>query len=505
MSLTFEDNLIAAVLQSKDIYRRAKRAGIDESFFDANSFNAYVFKACAYLDSIGNEFNENAFEDLISHDQNLETKEKGPFRSRVASLSKSRYENVNLALDIMKEKAVDKKLHRALTSSAMAVKRGESAQNIIEDLRLFVERTADSGGEYELYDFFKDFSQREAQRRKTVTGGNNFKFNLHLRQFDYYFPGGLPPGTTMTASGPTFSGKSIVLSNIAVVATHPDNGLNVVYVVSENTKTLTGNRLDAMFLDKSYNLLVNQDSVTDDDRAFFENAPSNGWGALMIAKVQSKKFNANDIRSIMDECIERGVSPDLLLIDSPDHQRSIQSFMNPWQEKGEVYLDNKNVAEEYGVAIVASAPLKAGSKKTNHMDNEQIAGSQDISRHVDFQIMFNVSEQDEVLDRARLVVTKNREYLIVDGQNVDFYFSKSLILRPWDEAMEWAQDDQQTVYVRKAGETEKKPIKKLESRETFEHVNEEGETEYIDSETGEVVSVPFKVTASGKKKTFNAQ
>jgi hypothetical protein len=227
----------------------------------------------------------------------------------------------------------------------------------------------------------------------------------------------------------------------------------VVYIVSENTTSLTNNRLDAMFLDKPYTSLFDEEFISDSDASFFKDARGDGWGNLLIAKVQSKRFDANTIRAIMDEAVNRGYSPKLLLIDSPDHQRSIRKFQALWQEKGEVYLDNKNVAEEYNVPIVASAPLKAGSSKTSKMDNEMIAGAQDIARHVDFQIMFNThDENDEMLNRARLVVTKNREYLVIDGQDVDFYRSRSLLMRPYDEVMNGIIDrEQYTVYKRSPG------------------------------------------------------
>lgn len=494
--LTFEENLIAGVIQSRDVYRRAARSGIDAEFFEGNEFNSTVFSIAKYLDAIGNEFTTTAFEDSISLDASIETKDKGAFISRVRTLATSEFENIALAVDKMREKRIDRDIHKMLQSTAMAVKKGEPSEEILERVRGTVDRLATVETPYEIYDYWAGFEARQHDRVNRVIADDNFRFRSNLHPFDSYFPGGLPGGTTMIVSGPTFSGKSVTLNNIARVATHPDNGLDVVYIVSENTTKLTGNRLDALYLDKKYTLLFKEEHADDEEAEFFRIAQDEGWGRLIIGKVVSKAFDANTIRAILDEALSQGLRPRLLLIDSPDHQRSIRSYQHLWQEKGEVYLDNKAITEEYDIPIVATAPLKAGSSKSEHMNNEMIAGSQDISRHVDFQIMFNTnSDDDKMLNRARFVVTKNREYLRVDGENVDFYFSKSSLLRPYNEVISGMGDrEQYTVFKRSPDGTTTPVVADPAKTKTME---------IVDPETGEVIDEIEVSVAVDSRSVFN--
>ncbi len=199
-----------------------------------------------------------------------------------------------------------------------------------------------------------------------------------------------------------------------------------------------GNRFDAIFLDREWDDLFKEDYLkeqAEEDAQWFESISDDPrWGKLIIVKVPAKGFDANTIRVILDSAIDRGYHPRVLIIDSPDHQKPVSGYQQWHLNKGQVYYENKGVTEEYDLISFVSTPMNRTSVKSDMPTNEHVAGSIDISRVIDNQIMFNAGEDDKLIGRARLVVTKNRDDGIIDNRNIAFRFKKSMVLIPFEES-----------------------------------------------------------------------
>lgn len=439
--LSFEGTLITACIQNEEIFKRARRAGFDSDFFSDNVLYEYLFQQATYLHQIGNPFTKSAFEKIIANDGTLTDREKAAYVAKVHTLLNTRVESdAELAFDRLKQRKQDRDILELIRSGAQDYKAHKDPAEIIDSLRRGINRLTTLSHEFEIQNFWAEFHKRREKREAVVElSSDRFHFREPLIPFQRYFPRGIPAETLFSVAGPTFAGKSTVLVNMARLAVSPANGLDTIYIAAENSMEQTGNRLDALILDREYDELFDQEyhegPLSDIDFTFFRTAKKRGWGDLYIVKVPTKRFDANTIRQIIESVVDQGGAPKVLFVDSPDHQLPVAKSDQWWMDKGNVYYDLKDVAEEYQQIVFMSTPMKPSSVKKEAVSNEDVGGSYDISRVLDFQIMFNVDPQDRLLRRGRLVVTKNREYGLIDNKPVDLYFKHSNLLVPFDEAL----------------------------------------------------------------------
>ena len=273
---------------------------------------------------------------------------------------------------------------------------------------------------------------------------------LNLSPFKKYFTRGFQPEEVIAIGGPTYAGKSILLTNFIRLAAHPKNGMNVLYVFAENRYVQAASRLDSIILNENYQVLYENALENRTGGKFFRKAKEKGWGQIIMAKVQPKKFTADTIDSMIEEIeMDLGIKIHVLAIDSPDHQEA-RDRQDAWhQGKGQVYYENKQLTMERGLINISTLPMKASSVKKESVQNEDAAGSYDISRVCDDMIMFNKSDTDQMLNRATIQVTKNRDG-VTDSKKNYFHFDPSLRLIPWDEAFDSKispeEDPDQIVY-----------------------------------------------------------
>lgn len=438
-NLVYQKELIAACLQNREIFQRAIRAGFTPEFFAEDEFNAYIFDVASYLNRIGNSFTQSAFEKVIKGDPELDSQDTGAFLSRVHASFRERIEDSELAFDKLSQTLTAATVFDILKETAYATQMDADPSEIIDMMRRGLNKIESGQKKFDTFDYASGFSERHETRINVRDdSAGRFKFHSHFSEFSRYFPMGLPLQTSLGVAGPTFVGKSVFLSNLAYLAVHPANGLDTVYIVAENTVEETGDRFDAIFLDRHVDILFDRKYESleyPDDVKFFQRMLQDpSWGRLLIAKVQPRGFDANTLRAIYESAVDQGYHPAVVVVDSPDHQRSIDSYQTRYLEVGAIYYDNKAFADEYNVTMLVTVPVNREGARSKYPRNEDVAGSIDIARVLENIVMFNSDEEDKMLGRARLVVSKNRSYGIVDRANIDFRFRKSMILSPYDES-----------------------------------------------------------------------
>ena len=429
--MEFEKILIAACLQDSVVFKRAVRSNLKHYHF-SNEVIRYLFRALSELSKY-KSFNRQVVEEFIKADEELVDKSKALYLRYLDDYYKEDITGYEFSLDVLRKKAKEYEVKLIVNvTGKKALAGGESYDEIAKYLFEKSSALMSQDRLYEENEYWEEWDERKAERFEMATQQGLFKMDLNLSPFEKYFPMGLPPRTITTVGGPTFSGKSVLLSNFIRLAVHPVNGLNTLYIYTENRNVEASTRLDAIILDRAYTDFYLDEMADPAGDEFFKGGKGEGWGRLRTVKLPPNGFTAVDIRYLLDDYINEGFTPDVVMFDSPEHQKPVDGSIGH-EGKSQVYLDLKGIVDDYDLILFTTIQLTAGTKKKDVLDNEDVSGSKAISRHVDNNIFFNIQKDDNRLGRASLQVTKNRTSGLVDDRILHFKFKDSLRLIPWEE------------------------------------------------------------------------
>jgi archaellum biogenesis ATPase FlaH len=428
--MDYESILLSACIKDIHLFKKARRADIGKHFF-TDKYQRFIYSALDQLVDF-DYYDVETIKAYIYESREVEDSFKHGCLDTLKELVIIDSSNADFSYDVLKNKSHEKEMNMLLNKAAKMVLAKEPVKEVFEEMSLLSGKISTSRSAYEAYAYYDGWQSRKSERVEVISEENkSLKFVENLSPFKNYFTRGISKEEITAIGGPTYAGKSIMLSNFINMAANPINGLNVMYVFAENRAIQALSRLDSIFLDRDYENLFVTSSDSRGDR-FFLNAKQEGWGDLMAFKVTPGAFNVNDIKAMIDECRSRGFVPDVLAVDSPDHQISVKNLKDSWQVKGQVYWELKALAEAEKLILLTSLPMKASSVKNTAPRSEDVAGSYDISRIVDNLILFNVNPDDSILGRVNVVVTKNREGR-VDNKDIQFRVKNSLKVQPWDE------------------------------------------------------------------------
>jgi len=428
--MDYDKLLLSACMKDIRTFRKVNRVGFHKYFFDTE-VSRYIYNTIDKL-SRYDYYDLEAIKTCIIEDRSVEEGVKRSYLEQAEDLFRVDTSNINLAVDILKEKLYDKEMRALVNRAARQILNKESPEEVYEEMISLRDRVKSSEVNFESYKYYDGWGSRREERLETVEDeSRSLKCVGNLSPFGKYFTRGIFKEEITAIGGPTYAGKSILLSNFINIAMHPENGLNVLYVFAENRAIQALSRIDAIVLDRDYDALFLTSNDPRGDK-FFSTAREEGWGDMRAYKVVPGSFTADDIQLMIDECKDEGFFPDVLAIDSPDHQRSIKPLKDSWQVKGQVYWDIKALVTRENLIALTSLPMKPSSVKSSSVSAEDVAGSYDISRIVDNLILFNVNQDDAMLGRITLQIPKNREGK-TDKKNIEFRVKNSLKVVPWEE------------------------------------------------------------------------
>jgi hypothetical protein len=436
-NVNFEEEFIVALLHNPvSLYSRAKRAQLSGDFFQDTSLKK-IYLVISKMVEEKSEITESSVVTAIALDRSIEVADRTILRNMVSELYEEEPKHSEFSFNVLKARAKGRVFTDALqnTMRSMVEESASNPDKYIESMYESMRKLRDDKIEINvtLYNSFDSWEKRkEARLQAHLHLGNAIQMTGNLSEFDKVFKRGFEPATITVFGGNTGVGKSLMLLNVAKEAISPRNKLNGLFVIAENREIESTSRLDAVLLDREYNKLWPVEEISDPkgDLAF---ASMEDWGKLYAVKFQVGHFNADDIRSVFEDYFKvNGVEPQFLIIDSPDHMTPIKWSPKTNERKGEVYLDLKNICDDYNIPVIASLPMQASAAKKKTLSAEDGAGSYDIVKIADNAVFFAASDEDELLNRRTLYVVKSRGGA---GSKEPFYFKlkTSLILEPWDE------------------------------------------------------------------------
>lgn len=408
-SVNFEQMLIAGAISNTEISEKIFKARFEPYDFE-DVFAGEIFSACIECHKLGNTSLEAVKTYIQSSD--IDTNKKGVFIKYLEDANQIELDMGEFGYRKLLNERKERRFRYLLKKTANDLVYSNIDQKKIYDnhkkqLDILLKEHQDLS----IDDYYSMYIEREMERdRSKSTVKDVFKFDLTLRHFTKYFPRGIAKQTGTIIEGSTGAGKSVFLANLIYLAAHPKNSLNCLYIYSENRTIEALSRLDAIFLDAEYNSLYNS-NLNNQQRSFFASGKDNdGYGKVFALRAPLANFDAAFIENAIEQLAEDGVIIDALFVDSPDHMQPLVDQGVWFQNKGQVYMDLKDLYESKNLIFFGTRPQLESFSKSGELTIQSGAGGQGISRLIDNSIAFNYDpNSDSVSDHRLFTVTKARD------------------------------------------------------------------------------------------------
>jgi len=200
---------------------------------------------------------------------------------------------------------------------------------------------------------------------------NNGTISTGWKALDKKLYGGFNKGELNIFAGSSGAGKSLFLQNLAL--NWISQKMNVLYFTFELSEELSSMRIDSMTTEVPSNEIFKK--IDDVDLEVRMQSKKSGKFQL---KYMSSGSSTNDLRSYLKEYqIQKGVAPDVVLIDYLDLMMPISKKISP----ADMFLKDKFVSEElrnFAVenqfVLVTASQLNRGAIEEVEFDQSHIAG-----------------------------------------------------------------------------------------------------------------------------------
>jgi len=255
-----------------------------------------------------------------------------------------------------------KALEKAIIESADMLEKGEYGpveQKIKDAVRVGL--TKDLGTDY--------FENPKARLLKLKD--NNGTVSTGWQALDKKLYGGFNKGELNIFAGSSGAGKSLFLQNLAM--NWMSQGMHVLYFTFELSEELSSMRVDSMTTGVASNEIFKK--IDDVDLSVRMEGKKSGKFQI---KYMPSGTTTNDLRSYLKEYqIQKGITPDVVLIDYLDLMMPISKKISP----ADMFLKDKFVSEElrnFAVeqqfVLVTASQLNRGAIEEIEYDQSHIAG-----------------------------------------------------------------------------------------------------------------------------------
>ena len=265
------------------------------------------------------------------------------------------------------------------------------------------------------YEGIRALIEKALKAGQEKDAGLNYKKDVEARYRDDYrptiptpwqtlsdlFSGGFGPGDLFLIFGSPGGGKSWLCIDIAAEAAKL--GYNVFYYTLELSEKYVSRRIDAAMTGYCVDDLREHRAEVD---KMVEELPGN----IIIKEYAPKSASISTIKAHVQQCIEDGIRPDLIIIDYIDYLKpsSKVRYSERKDEVDDVYIGSKALAKELQVPVLSPSQVNRMGAKDTVVEGDKAAGSYDKMMVADASFSLSRTKEDKVLGTGRIHIMKNR-------------------------------------------------------------------------------------------------
>lgn len=265
------------------------------------------------------------------------------------------------------------------------------------------------------YEGIRALIEKALKAGQEKDAGLNYKKDVEARYRDDYrptiptpwqtlsdlFSGGFGPGDLFLIFGSPGGGKSWLCIDIAAEAAKL--GYNVFYYTLELSEKYVSRRIDAAMTGYCVDDLREHRAEVD---KMVEELPGN----IIIKEYAPKSATISTIKAHVQQCIEDGIRPDLIIIDYIDYLKpsSKVRYSERKDEVDDVYIGSKALAKELQVPVLSPSQVNRMGARDTVVEGDKAAGSYDKMMVADASFSLSRTKEDKVLGTGRIHIMKNR-------------------------------------------------------------------------------------------------
>lgn len=265
------------------------------------------------------------------------------------------------------------------------------------------------------YEGIRALIEKALKAGQEKDAGLNYKKDVEARYRDDYrptiptpwqtlsdlFSGGFGPGDLFLIFGSPGGGKSWLCIDIAAEAAKL--GYNVFYYTLELSEKYVSRRIDAAMTGYCVDDLREHRAEVD---KMVEELPGN----IIVKEYAPKSATISTIKAHVQQCIEDGIRPDLIIIDYIDYLKpsSKVRYSERKDEVDDVYIGSKALAKELQVPVLSPSQVNRMGAKDTVVEGDKAAGSYDKMMVADGSFSLSRTKEDKVLGTGRIHIMKNR-------------------------------------------------------------------------------------------------
>jgi replicative DNA helicase len=280
---------------------------------------------------------------------------------------------------------------------------------------------------YKSSKWIEEFEERQTQRKKEKENPELVtRIPTGINKIDKILNGGIQKGELGLVMATTSQGKSSLLTNFAYIAVA--NKYKVVYFTFEMSIKQIAMRQDARWLKIDYDKFKTY-NFTKEEKNYIKRrlkkARKKYLNSLRIAYYPMGKPSIESLYKVLDDYYEEDkFVPDLVIIDSPDHMRSVKNQKEIRIEQKLVYQDCKALADDYAVWV----STHAGREWKKKIATSEAAGeSYDKSRIADIVLTLNTPDKNSRTTKLPFddEFDDDEESILEPGHRfIEFYLAK---------------------------------------------------------------------------------
>ena len=282
----------------------------------------------------------------------------------------------------------NQQLKRALLNSVDLLKAGD-----YDSIKYLIESAMKAGADKNIgHEYKRDTESRYREDHRVVVP-------TPWNEINELVQGGLGNGDLGLIFGNPGGGKSWTL--VALGGYAVQMGYNVIHYTLELSEAYTGRRYDAFFTRTPVDQLENSKEAV-------ENAIENITGELIIREFPMGKTTISTIESHIQKVKERGIEPDLIIIDYIDLLSTRKKTADRKGEIDDIYTSTKGLARELNIPIWSVSQVNRAGAKDDVIEGDKAAGSYDKMMITDLSMSLSRKKEDKVNGTGRLHIMKNR-------------------------------------------------------------------------------------------------
>ena len=282
----------------------------------------------------------------------------------------------------------NQQLKKALLNSVDLLKAGD-----YDSIKYLIEAAMKAGADKNIgHEYKRDTESRYREDHRVIVPTPWPEINELVQ-------GGLGNGDLGLIFGNPGGGKSWTL--VALGGYAVQMGYNVIHYTLELSEAYTGRRYDAFFTRTPVDQLENHKETVE---SAIENIP----GELIIREFPMGKTTISTIESHIQKVKERGIEPDLIIIDYIDLLSTRKKTADRKGEIDDIYTSTKGLARELNLPVWSVSQVNRAGAKDDVIEGDKAAGSYDKMMITDLSMSLSRKKEDKVNGTGRLHIMKNR-------------------------------------------------------------------------------------------------